>query len=143
MSHPDWRAVIPLRPEPIVKHDGTDKNACERHAAKRVVAQWRQDHPPRKFMVTEDRLRAKAPHLETRQAPDLRSSLGGTEGDHPSLGKPVQAAEPAGRVSDAERHDHVAGLVQRFRVVNDVPLRASNAEVGGKFIIRQQPRRGV
>jgi hypothetical protein len=26
MMHPDRRAVMPLLPEPIVKHDGTDKN---------------------------------------------------------------------------------------------------------------------
>src|ERR1700674_3705106 len=31
--HPDMRAVIPLMPEPIGKHDGTGKNDCERHAA--------------------------------------------------------------------------------------------------------------
>src|SRR6266487_4513180 len=33
--HPDRREVIPLMPEPIVKHDGTEKNDCERNAAKR------------------------------------------------------------------------------------------------------------
>ena len=27
--HPDMRAVIPLIPEPIVRHDGTSKNDCE------------------------------------------------------------------------------------------------------------------
>src|SRR5438874_476394 len=35
--HPDVRAVIPLMPEPIGQHDGTDKNDGERHAAKRFV----------------------------------------------------------------------------------------------------------
>src|SRR5262245_26785149 len=34
--HPDRREVIPLMPEPIVKHDGTDKNDCERTAAKQI-----------------------------------------------------------------------------------------------------------
>jgi hypothetical protein len=43
---PDVREVLPLMPEPIVKHDGTDKNACARNAAKRFVAKLRQDHPP-------------------------------------------------------------------------------------------------
>src|SRR5712691_11571324 len=36
--HPDVREVIPLMPELIVKQDGTDKNDCERNAAKRFVA---------------------------------------------------------------------------------------------------------
>jgi len=35
--HPDQRAVIPLMPEPIVNRDGTDKNDCERNAAKRLL----------------------------------------------------------------------------------------------------------
>jgi len=43
--HPDMREVIPLMPEPIVKHDGTDKNDGERNAAKRFVAKLRKDHP--------------------------------------------------------------------------------------------------
>jgi hypothetical protein len=30
--HPDRREVIPLMPEPIVKHDGTDKNDCGHNA---------------------------------------------------------------------------------------------------------------
>ena len=59
--HPDVRAVIPLMPEPIVKHDGTDKNGCERNAAKRFVATLRQDHPHLKFIITEDSLSSNAP----------------------------------------------------------------------------------
>jgi hypothetical protein len=66
--HPDQRAVIPLMPEPIVRHDGTAKNDCERHAAKRFVAKLRQDHPHLKFIITEDSLSSNAPHLETLHA---------------------------------------------------------------------------
>src|SRR5262245_14084363 len=36
LIHPDVRAVIPLMPEPIGQDDGTDKNDCERNAAKRL-----------------------------------------------------------------------------------------------------------
>src|ERR1700675_4613123 len=42
--HPDVRAVIPLMPEPIMRHDGMAKNDCERNAAKRFVTKLRQDH---------------------------------------------------------------------------------------------------
>jgi hypothetical protein len=132
--HPDLREVIPLMPEPMVKPDGTDKNDCARHAAKRFVATLRQDHPHLKFIVTDDSLSAHAPHRETLQAHDLRSILGVKEGEHTSLFKQVQAAEHAGRVSYAERHDHVAGLVHRVRFVNDVPLNESNADVWVNFI---------
>jgi hypothetical protein len=131
---PDVREVLPLMPEPIVKHDGTDKNAGARNAAKRFVAKLRQDHPPRKCMVPADRLSANAPHIETLQAHGLHYLLGVKEGDHAFVFHQVQAAEHAGRVTHSERHDRAAGLVHRCRLVNDVPLNASNAEVRVNFI---------
>jgi hypothetical protein len=66
--HPDQRAVIPLMPEPIVRHDGTAKNDCERNAAKRFVAKLRQDHPHLKFIITEDSLSSNAPCPSDRHA---------------------------------------------------------------------------
>jgi hypothetical protein len=132
--HPDVRAVIPLMPEPRVKQDGARKNDGERHAAKRFVAKLRQAHPHLTFMVTEDSLSAHAPHIETLQAHGLHSILGVKEGDHASLFEQVQAAEQAGRVTDDERHDRAAGLVHRFRFVNDVPLNASHADMRVNFM---------
>jgi hypothetical protein len=128
------RAVLPVLPEPIVQPEGTDKHDGARQAAKRVVAQWRQDHPHLKCRVTAERLRAKAPHLETLQAHHRRYLLGVTAGEHPALCQQVQAAEHAGRGRYAERHDHVAGLVHRFRLVNDVPRTAAHADVWGNGI---------
>jgi hypothetical protein len=132
--HPDVHEVIPLMPEPIVKQDGTDKNDCERNAAKRFVAKLRQDHPHLKFIVTEDSLSSNAPHIETLQDHDLHYILGVKEGDHTYLFQQVQAAEQAGRVTSYERHDRTAGLVHRFRLVNDVPLNASNVDIRVNFI---------
>ena len=132
--HPDMRAVIPLMPEPIVRHDGTSKNDCERNAAKRFVAKLRQDHPHLKFIVTEDSLSSNAPHIETLQHYALPYILGVKEGDHSFLFQQVQVAEHAGRVTSYERHDRAAGLVHRFRFVNDVPLNASNADLRVNFI---------
>src|SRR2546422_11130495 len=63
--HPDFREVIPLMPEPIVKQDGPEKNDCERNAATPFSTQVRQDHAPLKFIITEDALRSNAPHIET------------------------------------------------------------------------------
>ena len=132
--HPDQRAVIPLMPEPITNRDGTDKNDCERNAAKRFVAKLRQDHPHLQFIVTEDSLSANAPHIETLHAHDLRYILGVKEGDHTYLFQQVEAAEHAGRVTWYERHDRAAGIVHRFRFVNQVPLNASNADMHVNFI---------
>jgi hypothetical protein len=132
--HPDQRAVIPLMPEPITNRDGMDKNDCERNAAKRFVAKLRQDHPHLKFIVTEDSLSANAPHIETLHAHDLRYILGVKEGDHSYLFQQVEAAEHAGRVTYYERHDRAAGLVHRFRFVNDLPLNQSHADVRVHFL---------
>ena len=132
--HPEKREVIPLMPEPIVKQDGTDKNDCERHAAKRFVAQLRQDYPHLKFIVTEDSLSSNAPHIQTLRDHDLRYILGVKEGDHAFLFHQVQVTEQAGGVTHYERHDRAAGIRHRFRFVNDVPLNESNADVRVNFI---------
>jgi hypothetical protein len=134
LVHPDQRAVIPLMPEPIIKQDGTGKNDCERNAAKRFIAKLRQDHPHLKFVVTEDSLSSNAPHIETLHAYGLRYLLGVKEGDHGYLFQQVQTAEHAGRVAYYERHDRAAGVVHRFRFVNQVPLNASNPDVRVNFI---------
>jgi hypothetical protein len=121
-------------PEPIVNQDGTAKNECERNAAKRFLAKLRQDHPHLKCIVTEDRLRSNAPHIETLHAHGLHDILGVKESDHTDLVGQVQAAEQAGRVTYGERDDRAAGVVHRCRFVNDVPLNASNADVRVNFL---------
>jgi hypothetical protein len=129
LIHPDVRAVIPLMPEPIGQDDGTEKNDCERHAAKRFVAKLRQDHPHLKCIITEDSLSSNAPHIETLQPYDLHYILGVKEGDHTFLFQQVQAAEQAGRVTYYQRHDRAARVLHRFRFVHEVPLNASNVDV--------------
>lgn len=85
--------------------------------------------PPLKCIVTQDSLRANAPHIETLQDHHLHAILGVKEGDHAWLFQQVQAAEHAGHVTSYERHDRAAHVVHRFRFVNDVPLNASNPDV--------------
>jgi len=132
--HPDQRAVMPLMPEPIVNCDGTDKNDCERNAAKRFVARLRQDHPHLKFIVTEDSLSSNAPHIEALHDYGCHYILGVKAGDHIYLFQQVEAAERTGRVTYYERHERATRLVHRFRFVNDVPLNASNPDVRVNFI---------
>src|SRR3989475_2276472 len=132
--HPDYREVIPLMPEPIVKQDGTQKNDCERNAAKRFITKLRQDHPHLKFIITEDALSSNAPHIETLHDYGCHYILGVKEGDHAYLFKQVQAAEEAGRVTYYERHDRAAEVVHAFRFVNDMPLNWSRGDVRVNFI---------
>src|SRR5215471_11447487 len=132
--HPDFREVIPLMPEPIVKQDGTTKHDCERNAAKRFITKLRQDHPHLKFIMTEDALSSNAPHIETLHDSGCHYILGVKEGDHTYLFQQVEAADEAGGVSYYERHDRAAGLLHRFRFVNDMPLNGSRKDVRVNFI---------
>jgi len=134
LIHPDFRAVIPLMPEPIVQQDGTEKNDCERNAAKRFITKLRQDHPHLKFIVTEDSLSSNAPHIEALHDAKCHYILGVKEGDHAHLFQHVQAAEAAGAVTYYERHDRATGVVHRFRFINAVPLNASRADIQVNFM---------
>ena len=59
--HPDRRAVVPLRPAPLVQQEGPENNQGARHGATRCMAKRRPDPPPLPCLVTEDSLRAHAP----------------------------------------------------------------------------------
>lgn len=134
LIHPDRREVIPLMPEPIIKQDGTDKNDCERNAAKRFIVKLRQDHPHLKLIVTEDSLSSNAPHIQVLQDHHLHSILGVKAGDHAYLFEQVEAAEQAGRVTYYDRDDAETGLSHRFRFVSDVPLNESHADLRVNFL---------
>jgi hypothetical protein len=134
LIHPDKREVIPLMPEPIIQQDGTEKNDCERKAAKRFITQLRQDHPHLQVIITEDSLSSNAPHIQWLQAHDLHYILGVKEGDHAALFAHVAAAEQAGRVTYYDRDDAETGLRHRFRFVRDVPLNEAHAALRVNFL---------
>ena len=115
-------------PEPIITQDGTENNDGERNAAKRFITHLRQDHPPRKGIVTEDSLRANAPHIERLHDHHGHDIVGVKAGDHPFLCQQVAAAEQAGRVTDDDRDDPKTGLRHRLRFGSDVPLHASHPD---------------
>src|SRR5437016_3957613 len=94
----------------------------------------RQHHPHPTCIITEDALRANAPHIETLHDDGCHSILGVNAGAHASLFKQVEAAAEAGGVSSYERHERAAGLVHRFRFVNDMPLNGSRKDVRGNFL---------
>lgn len=63
--HPDQKEVFPLCPEPISKADGSTKNDCEQNAMKRLLADFRREHPRLEAIFTEDALGAKGPYLRS------------------------------------------------------------------------------
>lgn len=132
LVHPEHREVIPLAPEPIEKQDGSEKNDCERNAAKRLLRQIRAEHPHLKLIVVEDGLASNAPHVRELQQQNMHFILGAKPGDHPFLFAQAIAAFEAGRVTTISwTKDDV-----RYEIsfLNDVPLNESNQELRVHFL---------
>jgi len=134
--HPDFKEVIPLMPEPIVKQDGETKNDCERNAGKRFFEQLRKDHPHQPLIIVEDALSSNAPHIHELMKHNLHYILGVKPGDHAFLSGQVELAEDAGLVTAIEfTADNV---IHRFRFVNLMPLNKSNQELLVNFVEYQE-----
>ena len=130
--HPNLREVIQLMPEPILKQDGESKNDCERNAAKRFLAQLKQDYPDLTFTITEDALSPNAPHIRELEKHGFHYILGVKEGDHEHLFEQVALARQEGRVTEYERRS--GGVVHRFSFVNQMPLNKSNPDILVNFV---------
>jgi len=138
--HPDFKAVLPLAPEPIIRQDGVDKNDCERNAAKRFYQQVRRDHPHLGLIVIEDALHSNAPHIQDLTDLGLHYIIGAKEGDHRFLFDDVASADQAGRVTHHEIEREA--VTHRFRFINGVSLNASNPDVLVNFVEYWETRKG-
>lgn len=126
--HPDFKEVIPLMPEPIIKQDGESKNDCECNAGKRFFERLRREHPHLPIIITEDSLSANAPHLAELEKHKLDYIIGAKEGDHAFLFNFI-------RSSNLSHHEYKVGrTIHRFRFINQVPLNESNQDVLVNFL---------
>ena len=121
--HPDRREVIPFFPEMITRQDGSDKNDCERNAARRFYEALRREHPHLKAIVTEDALSSNAPHIYDLTRLDLRFILGVKPGDHQFLFDLVDEAVLQDKVTEFHHADaEDPEKLHFFRFINQVPL---------------------
>ena len=128
--HPDSKVVIPLPPEPIRKQDGAAKNDCERNAARRWIAHFREDHPHLKAIITEDALSPNAPHVRDILAAGCHFILGVKEDDHTYLFDHLDAAVESGEVIEHGLPDPKDPRVHHFfRFTNGLPLNESNKDL--------------
>ncbi|MGB3217695.1 MAG: transposase [Anaerolineae bacterium] len=130
--HPDYAEVVPFAPEAIIKQDGKTKNDCERNAAKRFLEKLRQDHPHLSLIVIEDGLSSNAPHISELRKYGLHYILGVKEGDHKFLFEYVAKAHQAGQTTKFECES--AGVVHRFRFINQAPLNEANSDLLVNFV---------
>lgn len=133
IAHPDFREVIPLAPEPIIKQDGTTKNDCERNAAKRLLRKIRQEHPHLKFIVVEDGLASNAPHIRELIGLDMHFLLGVKPGDHAFLFEQLFAAYDADRVTTLSGKTQ-DGNPYVVSFVHQLPLNESNPDLLVNFL---------
>ena len=125
--HPDFKEVIPLNPEMIIKQDGETKNDCERNATKRFFKKLRKDHPRLPLIVIEDGLSSNAPHIKDLKAHNLNFILGAKPGDHKFLFSHVASAHKDGKVTEIKLPDSKnPEMTHFFRFINSVPLNSSN-----------------
>lgn len=120
--HPDERVVIPIAPEAIVKSDGEDKNDSERNASKRLLKDFRREHPHLKTIVVEDGLASNYPHLSLLDDLNLKYIIGVKAGDHKFLFDWIKNAQATETVINQ------AGIRHVFRYVCDVPLNEEHKE---------------
>jgi hypothetical protein len=114
--HPDYKEVIPLAPEPIIKQDGETKNDCERNASKRFFEKLRKVHPHLRLIVVEDALSSNAPHIRELEKHHLYYILGVKEGDHTFLFDYVESAVKDGLTTEIEYKDD--DIAYKFRFIN-------------------------
>src|SRR5271156_5607010 len=129
LVHPDLKEVIPLAPEPIIQQDGHTKNDCERNATRRLLKQFRQEHPHLSIIVVEDALSANAPHLKDLAEARARYIIGVKPGDHTFLFKHLQGLDEAGQIQVLTLVDPVTDVLHHFRFCNRAPLNESNPDV--------------
>jgi hypothetical protein len=132
LIHPDRREVIPLAPEPIEKQDGTEKNDCERNAAKRLLRHIRQEHPHLKLIVVEDGLASNAPHIRELQNANMHFLLGAKPGDHSFLFDHVLAAFEAERVTTLSWTE--GEVLCEISFLNGLPLNEANQDLQINFL---------
>lgn len=133
LVHPDFREVIPLAPEPIIKQDGSTKNDCERNASKRFLRKVRQEHPHLRFLVIEDGLASNAPHIRELQSLSMRFLLGAKPGDHAFLFEKLLNAYDNDRVTTLT-YQLPGGGSREISFTHGLPLNEANPDLLLNFL---------
>jgi hypothetical protein len=121
--HPDKNLVIPIAPEPIIKGDGDTKNDCERNAAKRLLDDFRREHPHLKTIVVEDGLGSNFPHLSLLDSLNINYIIGAKPGDHKFMFNCMDSLEP-----ETYQQEDADGTIHEFTYYHNVSLNKSNSD---------------
>ena len=128
--HPEKSNVIPLCPEIIQNEDGSEKNDCERNAAKRFIGNFKREHPHLKVIILADGLASNAPYIRLLEENRMKYILGARPGDHKFLFDSVESSK------ETRYHEILdeKGFLHQFRYLNKVALNKSNPDVFVNFL---------
>ena len=134
LVHPAQKAVLPIDFEPIICQDGSDKNDCERVAAKRLLKSLAEKYPQTAMLLVEDALYANAPHIRQVVAKGWHYILNVKPDSHKSLFKQFEWRNQSGAVRSFEQKIGAGGLRQRFSWTENLFLCQSAADVKVNFL---------
>lgn len=128
--HPEKSNVIALCPEIIQNGDGSEKNDCERNAAKRFLANFVREHPHLKVIIVSDGISSNAPYIRLLEENRMKYILGAKPGDHKFLFETIESSEGTmyHEILDDKKFLH------QFRYLNNVVLNRSNPDVFVNFL---------
>jgi hypothetical protein len=134
LVHPDRAEVFVLTPEPIRNADGAAKNDCERNAARRWLARFRQEYPALPVIIVEDAPSSNGPHVRDLVAAKCHVLLGVKPADHAHLFEHVCARQEQQAFELVEDVDARTGVRRSHLWIGDLPLNASHADLRVNFV---------
>ena len=125
---PGLNIVIPLPPEEVRNEDGTEKQDCERNAAKRLIPRIRKAHPKLKILINADGLYSNVPFLKCLEEHNMNFISVVKKGDHKFLFDWIRVNDEKGLNSNYEvmerRNSRQGEKIRKhqYKWCNGVPL---------------------
>lgn len=137
LVNPAQAEVFPLDFEPVLRQDGTQKNDCERNAAKRLCADLHQRYHDQDILLVEDALYATAPHLRQISGYGWKYVLNVKPDSHVSLFKQFAGRQARGDVKELRQID-AKGIQHDYVWTNELVLCDSAPDLRVNFLLYEQ-----
>jgi len=135
--HPDQEEVFTLDFEPILNADGSQKNDCERNAAKRLCQDLHERYPDLKPILVEDALYANAPHIRQITGYGWLFVLNVKPDSHESLERQFAGRRASGQVKELRITDP-KGIKHYYAWTNELCLCESAIDVTVNYLLYEQ-----
>jgi len=146
MVRPEQKISIPFCPEPIINRDGGTKNNCELNAAKRLLEQFRKEHPHLRVTITGDDLYSRATIIRLPGRYNMSYILVAKKSSHGYLFEYMDAIKEITKfeqedlpvletveLEESEGEKIVKKIRHKFGFVNGIPLNDSNEDIKVNF----------